>query len=207
MRLLPREHGATAIWLASVVFAFLILPGAPGLLPSVSFVAVCLAALLLVAAFTGRSAVLVRLERNPNLLPALSSPLTLIAPLGYVLMAGPLTWTVLAAWLVFLVYTATGIVYTGEAVRAVLKDAPPNARLLAASAVLLAAESAVFAVLGWLSLASVAVLVPLLAHRLAGRTRLSPESAPKARRIRTLGFAESANLLAAAAILALASRL
>ena len=205
MRLLPREHGATAIWLASVVFAFLILPTVPSLLAGVAFVAACLAALLLVAALTGRSSVVLRLERNPNLLPALSSPLTLIVPFGYLIMAGPLSLTVLAAWLVFLIYTATGIVYTGDAVRAVLKDKPPIARLLVASAVLLAAESAVFAVLGWLSLASVAVLVPLLAHRLAGRTRLSPESAPKARRIRTLGRAVSANLLAGAAILALAS--
>ncbi len=207
MRLLPREHGATAIWLASVVLAFLILPEVPGLLPTAAFVGLCLAALLLVAALTGRSAVLIRLERNPNLLPALSSPLTLIVPLGHLIMAGLLTRTVVAAWLVFLAYTATGIVYTGDAVRAVLRDAHPNLRLLAASAVLLAAESAAFAALGWLSIASLAVLAPLLAHRLAIRSRPSSESAPKVRRIRNLGMAESANLLAAAAILALVARL
>ncbi len=207
MPLLPREHGATAIWLASVVLAFLILPEVPGLLPSFAFVGVCLAALLAVAALTGRSAVLIRLERNPNLLPALSSPLTLIVPLGYLILAGPLTWTILAAWLIFLVYTATGIVYTGDAVRAVLKDAPPGGRWLVVSAVLLAAESVAFAGLGWLPVASLAVLVPLLAHRLALRIRPSSGSVPKARRIRYLGMAESANLLAAAVILALVARL
>ncbi len=207
MRLLPREHGATAIWLASVLLALLALPGWPSLLAAIIFGAGSLLALLLVGALTGRSAVLLRLERNPNLLPALSSPLTLIVPFGYVLMAGTLSLAILSVWLVFLVYTTTGIVYTGEAVRAILKEAAPAWRWLLFSAALLVAESAALAELGWLSLASLAVLAPLFVHCLAVRVHPASEPVPRARRIRAVGFAESANLIAAAVILALVSRL
>ncbi len=207
MRLLPREHGATAVWLASVVLAFLVLPGWPAFLPAAVFVALCVLLLVLVATVTGRSVILVRLERNPRLVPALSSPLTLVVPLGYTLMAGPPTLPVLAVWLVFVVYTATGVAYTGEAVRAVLKDETPGWRLLLVSAALLAAECAVLAALGWLSLDSAGVLAPLFVHRVAVRSRSPSKPVPKVARIRRVGFAESANLIAAAVILALVARL
>ncbi len=207
MRLLPREHGATASWFASVLLAFLVLPGWPPILPGVGFACAALLALVLLGALTGRSAVVMRLERNPMLLPALSSPLTLIVPFGYLVMAGPLTLTIVSVWLVFLVYTATGIVYTGDAVRAVLKETAPGWGLLLASAGVLGVEAAVLAGLGWVSPAAVAVLAPLFVHRLAIPTRGSSSHVPKARRIRIVGVAESANLIAAAVVLAWASRL
>ncbi len=204
VRLLPREHGATAIWFASVLLAFLVLPVAPSILPLMGFLGVAAAALLFVGALTGRSAVLLRMERNPSLLPALSSPLTLIVPIGYVIMAGPPSVRIVSVWLLFLVYTATGIAYTGEAVRAVLKGVAPARGPLVVSATLLVVESALLSAVGWLSAASVAVLAPLFIHRLASRSQPSPVS--KSRSIRRLGLAESANLIACAVILAVVSR-
>ncbi len=207
MRLLPREHGATAIWLASVLLAFLVLPDWPQALPAGVFVGVALLTLVLVGALTGSSAILLRAERDRYLLPALSSPLTLFVPLGFILMAGPLNVTLVGVWLVFLVYMATGTVYTGDAVRAVLRGASPGWSVLVASAVILGIESAVLAALGWLSAASVAVVAPLFVHRLALSMRAPARDVPKARRIRRLGFAESGNLVIAVIILALVSRL
>lgn len=207
MRWLPREHGATVIWLASVVLALLTLPEVPDAIGSAVFALGSLTALLLLAWLTSRSAVLVRLERNPVLTPVLSSPLTLIVPFGRLVMIGDLPPATIGLWLVFLTYTTTGVVYTGDAVRAVVRGSSPGWGLLLLSAAFVVAMALVLSAVGWLPTASLVIVVPLLAHRLAAGPSRAFASLPRPQRIRRLGVAQSANMLAAAVLLAAVLRL
>lgn len=207
MRWLPREHGATVIWLASAVLGLLALPQVPPALGMIIYACGCLGALLLLAWITGRSAVLVRMERNPAMTPILSAPLTLLVPFGHVVMLGSLTPGAVALWLLFLVFTITGVVYTGDAVRALLRGARPGWGRLVASAVLVGAAELVLSAAAWLPVPCIAILVPLLVHRFTAGSPTALAHLSKAERIRRVGFAQAANLLAAASILAVAVHL
>ena len=206
MRWLPREHGSIVIWLASVVLALLALPEVPSVPAMAVFALGCLLALLFLTGLTGRSVVLVRLERNPALTPALASPLTLIVPFGHLVMVGPLTPGAAGLWVVYLAYTVSGVAYTGEAVRAALRGVEPAWRPLLLSALGVGAVAYAVSVLGALSFISVGVVAPLLLHRLLVGPRSRLGTLPRPQRIRRVGFAQTANLFAAAVILALAVR-
>jgi len=208
MRILPREHGATGIWLASLVLAFASLSGPPPLVGLAAFIVISILALLVLGQITASSAELIRLERNRVILPLASGSLTMIVPLASLIMAGQLPVAILAAWLVFLTYTVGGVAYTQAAVRAVKRREPPSLAVFVlpiSSALII--EAVVFEMAGWLHIASVAVVVPLFLHWLAiGKPQRSDEI-PMGRIIRRVGFTQMANMIAVTMILAVVLRL
>ena len=163
--MLPREHGASAIWFSSLLLPFGTLrqqPWAPGV---AVFLAASVFALIVTGRLTTRSKVIARLERDPLLLPILSSSLTLLVPLGQILMVGQLPFPILAVWLVFLTYCSSGVVYTRDSVRSVLKEAPLAWTSFGLSAAIVLAEVAILSAAHWLSITAIAVVVPLSIHR------------------------------------------
>jgi len=205
--LLPREHGASAIWFSSLLLPFGTLRQPPWAAGVVVFLAVSMLALILPRTMTAHSKVIARLERNPALLPVLSSPLTLLAPLGQTLMTGQLTLPFLAVWLVFLTYCSSGIVYTRDSVRSVLKEAPLTWTSFILTAAIILAEVVVLSAGHWLSITAIAVLVPLSIHRVIVLLLAQRKDFSKIERIRGVGFSQAGNLIAATIILDLVSRL
>jgi len=208
MRVLPREHGATVIWLASLVLALASLAATPSLVRLAAFLAAAVIALVLLGRFTASSVAVMRMERDAVLLPVLSGLLTLVVPAGELAMLGRSSPPILAAWLLFATYTMAGVVLTRVGVRAILKRRTPamaGGVLLVAAVV--AAEAVAVHWLGWLDIASVAILVPLVVYW-RGIVRLSrSEETPRTRVVRRVGFAQSGNVVAVAVILAVVLRL
>jgi len=207
MRLLPREHGASAIWFSSLLLAFGTLRQPPWVPRVVVFLAVSVLALIMTGRLTTRSRVIARLERNPTLLPVLSSPLTLLVPLGQILMTGQLPIPILAVWLVFLTYCSLGVVYTRDSVRSVLTDAPLSWISFLLSAAVILAEVITLSAAQWLSITAIAVVLPLLIHRVIILSVTQRKGFSKIERVRGVGFTQAGNLIAATIILALVSRL
>ena len=205
MRLLPREHGATVIWFASLLLAFAALRKPPNWFGLIVYVGVAVVALVLLGRFTKRSAMVARLERSRVLLPALSASLTVLIPVGQLLMVGQLSRPVLSAWLVFLTFVAAGVVATRELVRDILKARSTTWAGLVGAGTVLAAEGATLALVHWLSPVAITVVVPLTLQRWFATRRIRNERIPRSQRIRFLGFTQSASLVAAATILALAT--
>jgi hypothetical protein len=207
MRLLPREHGATAIWLSSVLLAYGMLRELPWAFRVALFLATSLGALALIGKVTRSSRAIARMERNPVLLSVLSGLLTILVPLGQVLMVGQLSIHVLAIWAVFLTYCTLGVIYTRDTVRSVLKETRPTWTIFSLSAVLITLEIAILkAALAWLSIATLAVLVPLILHRVVVLSLFHRKGSSKVELIRGVGFAQAGNLMAVAIILAVVSR-
>jgi hypothetical protein len=207
MRLLPREHGATVIWFSSLLLAFGTLREPPWVLGVVLFLAASVLALVLIGRLTSGSVAIARLERNRTLLPVLSGLLTLIVPLGQVVMVGQLSLPVLAAWLVFLTYCSSGVVCTRDSVRSVLNEAPLTWISFTLSAVISLVEVVTLNAVGWLSIAAVAIVAPLTVHRVVVQSLIQRSGSSRVERIRGVGFAQVGNLRAAATVLVLVSRL
>jgi len=208
MRILPREHGATVIWLASLVLALASLTATLSPVRLAGFVAAAVLALVLLGRFTSGSVAVMRMERHAVLLPLLSGLLTLVVPVGELVMLGRSSPPILAAWLLFATYTMAGVVLTRVGVRAILRRrTPAMARGVLLVAAVVAAEAVAVHWLGWLDVASVAILVPLVVYW-RGNVRLSrSEETPRTRVVRRVGFAQSGNMIAVAAILAVVLRL
>jgi hypothetical protein len=208
MRILPREHGATVIWLASLVLALASLTATLSPVRLAGFVAAAVLALVLLGRFTSGSVAVMRMERHAVLLPLLSGLLTLVVPVGELVMLGRSSPPILAAWLLFATYTMAGVVLTRVGVRAILRRrTPAMARGVLLVAAVVAAEVVAVHWLGWLDVASVAILVPLVVYW-RGNVRLSrSEETPRTRVVRRVGFAQSGNMIAVAAILAVVLRL
>jgi len=207
MKLLPREHGATVIWLSSSLLAFGTLRELPSTLSVVVFLAASVLALVFIGRLTSRSTVIVRMERNTVLLPVLSGLLTLITPLGQVLMVGLLSLPVIAAWLVFLTYSSLGVVYTRDLVRSMLNESPPTWITLALSAVFIGAEVLILNALSWLSMLAVTIILPLTFHRVVVLSLVQRKASSTVERIRRVGFVQAGNLIVATIILALVTKL
>jgi hypothetical protein len=147
------------------------------------------------------------LERNRTLLPVLSALLTLIVPLGQIIMVGQLSLAVLAVWLIFMTYCSSGVVYTQDLVRSVLKQAPPTWTSFNLSAVVILSEVITLNAVNWLSIATVAIIVPLTVHRVVVLSLIQRKGSSNIERIRGVGFAQAGNLIVATIILALVSKL
>jgi hypothetical protein len=207
MRLLPREHGATAIWFSSLLLAFGTLRELPCIPGVIVFLAASVLVLFLTARITSGSIAIVRLERNATLLPILSSLLTLIVPLGQIIMVGQLSIPVFAAWFAFLVYCSSGVVYARDLVRSVLKETPPRWTSFSFSALFILAVAVILNALNWLSIAAVAIVLPLTVHRVVVLPLIHRKASSRVERIREVGFSQAGNLITASIILALVSRL
>jgi hypothetical protein len=207
MRLLPREHGATAIWFSSMLLAFGTLRDPPWIPGALLFLAASILALVLLGRLTSGSRVIVRLERNRTLLPVLASLLTLIVPLGQIIMVGQLHLSVLAVWLIFLTYCSSGVVYTRNLVRSVLNEAPPTWTSFNISAVIILFEVVTLNAVNWLSIATIAIIIPLTAYRILVRALIQRKGSSRIEQIRAVGFAQAGNLTATTIILALVPKL
>lgn len=207
MRLLPREHGATAIWFSSMLLAFGALQEPPRIFGAVVFLAASVLVLVLIGRLTSGSMVIVRLERNRTLLPILSGLLTLIVPVGQIIMVGQLSLPVLAVWLIFLTYCSAGVVYTRDLVRSVLKQAPLAWTSFNLSAVFIVSELIILNAVNWLSIATVAIILPLTIQRVLVLSLIQRKGSSRIERIRGVGIAQAGNLIAATIILALVSKL
>ena len=207
MRLLPREHGATAIWFSSLLLAFGTLRKPTGVSGVIVFLVASVLVLTLTARITSSSVAIVRLERNATLLSVLSSLLTLIVPLGEIIMVGQLSIPVFAAWLVFLAYCSSGVVYARDLVRSVLKETPLRWTSFILSAVFIAAVVLVVNAASRLSIAAVAIVLPLTVHRVVAVPLIYRKASSRIERIREVGFSQAGNLMIASIILALVSKL
>jgi hypothetical protein len=205
-RLLPREHGATAIWFASMLLTFGTLREPPAVLGVVVFLTAAVLALVIIGRFTNGSKALVRLERNPTLLPVLSAIVTLIVPLGHLIMVGLLSFSALVYWLVFLTYCSSGVVYIQGLVRSVLRDAPPAWTGFYLSTAFILALIVTLNALTWISLDALAITVPLTVHRAVALLLIQRRSSSRIDRIRGIGFAQAGNLIAATIILSVVWR-
>jgi len=202
MKLLPKEHGASAIWFSSVIFALTALPKPPWFPGIVIFLVVSIIALVVTGRLTGGSKIIMRMERNAFLLPVLSSLLTLLVPVGQMLMVWQLSVQFLAIWIVFLTYCVSGVVYTRDMVRSVLKDSPLRWASFILSVALVTAEIVSLSAFDWLSLTAFAVVIPLMVHRIIVLLLMKRKDSSKIERIRAVGFTQAGNLVAAALILA-----
>jgi hypothetical protein len=202
MKLLPREHGATAIWFASLLLAFGTLRKLPSLLSVVVFLASATLVLVLMGTITSRSVAIIRLERNAILLPVASSLLTLIVPLGQMIMVGAISIQFLALWFAFLAYCSTGVAYARDLVRSVLKERPQGWTGFSVSFVFTIAVVAILNAVNWLSIAALATLVPLTVHRVVVVPLIERKASSRVERIREVGFSQAGSLISAALILA-----
>jgi hypothetical protein len=207
MKLLPKEHGATAIWFSSLLLAFGTLREPPSIPSVIVFLAASVLTLVLTARITSDSAAIVRLERNATLLPILSSLLTLIVPLGQIIMVRQLSIPVIGVWLVFLAYCSSGVVYARDLVRSVLKETPPKWASFSLATVFTLAVVLALNAVSWLSIAAVAVIVPLTVHRVVVPQLIRRKVSLKVERIREVGFTQAGNLITATIILAFVSKL
>jgi len=122
-------------------------------------------------------------------------------------MVGQLSLPVLATWLIFLTYCSAGVVYTRDLVRSVLKEASPTWASFNLSALLIVSEVVTLNAVNWLSIATVAIIVPLTVHRVVALSLIQRKGSSKIERIRGVGLAQAGNLIAATIILALVSKL
>jgi hypothetical protein len=179
----------------------------PSIIGAIAFLAASVLVLFLTARITSGSVAIVRLERNATLLPVLSSLLTLIVPLGPIIMVGELSIPAFAVWLVFLAYCSSGVVYARDLVRSVLKETPPRWTRFSLSGIFILAVVVVLNAVNWLSIAAVAVLAPLTVHRVVVVPLIRRKASSRVARIREVGFSQAVNLITATIILALVSRL
>ena len=208
MRFLPREHGATVIWLSSLILALATLDEAPSAIGLAVFVTASVAALVFLTRLTSSSVAMMRLERDIVLLPVLSGLLTLVVPFGQLIMLGHLPPSILSVWLLFLTYTMAGVVYTRIAVRAILgRMAPSLANCVIPVSFILVAEVAVLSAIGSLHPAAAIIVAPSLVWWLAITALSRSEGSSRTGIIRRVGVTQSANMIAVAIILAVVSRL
>lgn len=203
-KLLPREHGATVIWLSSSIVALLSLHRPPEPARLLLFMAVSTAFLEAAALITRSSRTVLRAKGDPVLLPLMSSSLTLVAPLGTYLMDDHLPVGAAATWLLLLTYTWVSVLLARRTVRnAVLDEHKALTPMVLGGALLLGFESLSFSFLGWIHPAAVLSVLPLLvAWLLAGRadSALSPREENKRGRIRRIGLLQTGSMLAFASI-------
>ena len=122
-------------------------------------------------------------------------------------MVGQLSLSVLAAWLIFLTYCSSGVVYTRDLVRSVLKEASPTWTSFNLSAVFIVVEVVTLNALNWLPITILTIIVPLTVHRVVVLSLIQRKGSSKIERIRRVGFAQAGNLITATIILALVSKL
>jgi hypothetical protein len=122
-------------------------------------------------------------------------------------MVGQLPLPVLGVWIIFLTYCASGVVYTRDSVRSVLKDVPLTWTSFSLSAAIILAQVVALSAAHWLSITAIAVVVPMLIHRIIVLLLAQRTDFPKLKRIRGVGFTQAGNLIAATIILDLVSRL
>lgn len=210
-KFLPREHGATIIWLSSLVVALLSLREPPDLSRLLLFLASSVA-ILRTMSFLGRSsATIIRAERNSTLLPLMSCSLTLIAPLGSYLMANQVSVRDATVWLLLVTYTAVTVPLTQRTVRnIVFNEHKPVTPIGLGGTLLLALESLLFSSLGWINLAATLSVLPLLVSWTRDeriyRSSPNPEGS-KLKRVKRIGRLGIGISLAHATILSVVSRL
>jgi hypothetical protein len=207
MRFLPREHGATVIWFASVIASLLISPVIPPPTFLIFFLVISIIILLSAGHITNRSPKMIRIQRNRFFLPILSGGVTTLMPLGVAIMFGAISEKVLAAWLLMFTYTVISVSLIQVKVRTLLRreDLQSN-RAVALGLTGIVAEVSFLVTIGLMHLAAVFAPAQLtlwiyLSHRLEER------KANKVRVIRKIGFLQTANMLIFVMILAAITRL
>lgn len=209
MKILPREHGATVIWAASILMSLLTLRASPPPMRLAIFLAAAIAILISAGQLTGRSQTLIRIQRNRLFLPILSGSLTLITPLGDAFMFGNISGKSAAVWLLLLTYTVVSVSLIQTKVQGLLreKDAPAK-QIVAPGLFILTVEVLLLSSVGLMHLAALFSLTPLavtwiyLSRGLAGGKKRD-----RVKVIRRIVFQQTGNMIAFVVILALLTRL
>jgi len=159
---LPREHGASAIWLSSTILALLSLCEINDYARLLLFLFASIFVLKIVAVIGRSNAALIQAERNPVFLIILSSILTLVMPFGNFFISNGFSMNVFPIWLLLLVYTLINVVYIRINVRRILLNVPkPLFPLTVLSLISFSAFNIFFIMISWVN--QVAVLsIPLL---------------------------------------------
>ncbi|MFQ6135420.1 MAG: hypothetical protein ACE5KU_06390 [Nitrososphaerales archaeon] len=209
MKILPREHGATVIWLSSVLAAVLTVPTFPSPTRLYLFLGVSTAILLLTAQLTRRSPTLIRIQRNRLFLPIISGSLTLITPLGYYIMFGTISTRILAIWLLLLTYTVVSVTLVQGKVQGLIqRKESSSSYIVPLGLAVFIVESLPLFSSGLLHPAVLLSLAPLLFmwFYLRSRRVLEADSDSKIKVIRRIGFQQTGNMMAFVLILAILSR-
>ena len=208
MRILPREHGATAIWFSSLVLTMATTVELPSPAALLVFAIVALSILIVLGRLTRSSATLIKIERNRIILPVVSGFLTLLVLLGHWILTYQLPREIFATWILFTTYTVAGVAYTQATVRAVKgRRSPALTTYMIPLTVVMVIESVLFDIWGWLNILSLMLLAPLYATWFSINISSERDGVPMGRMIRGLGFRQTANMIAAAVILAVVARL
>ena len=121
---LPREHGATVIWLSSTILALFSSCVINDYVRLTLFLFASISILKIVAVIGRSNTALIQAERNPVFLIILSSILTLIMPFGNFLISNSFSMNVFPIWLLFLIYTLINVIYIRINVRRILLNEP-----------------------------------------------------------------------------------
>ncbi|MCL5318995.1 MAG: hypothetical protein M1503_12160 [Thaumarchaeota archaeon] len=151
---------------------------------------------------------MIRVQRNRFFLPILSSSLTLIMPLGELIMLGALSGRVLAAWLLLFTYTVVSVSLIQSKVQGFLKgEAASSKHIVVPGLVVLAGEGLLFASAGIFHAAVVFSLTPLLVMWIYLSRRRVGEKSSRMKVIKGVGFQQTGNMIAFIIILAIVTRL
>ena len=208
MKILPREHGATVIWFVSVLASILVITALPSPAFLILFLAVSTVVLLSAGQLTSHSRTLVRIQRNRFFLPILSSSLTLIMPLGELIMFGSLSARVLVAWLLLFTYTVVSVSLIQLKVQGFLKGKEVSSKgIVVPGLAVLAGEGVLLASAGIMHPAVILSLTPLLVMWIYLSRRRVEEKSNRVKMIKRVGFQQTGNMIAFILILAIVTRL
>ncbi len=208
MKLLPREHGATVIWFVSVLASILTITVLPSPMLLILFFIVSIAVLLSAGQLTSHSHTLVRVQRNRLFLPILSSSLTLIMPLGELIMFGALSERVLAFWLLLFTYTIVSVSLIQMKVQGLLKgEVVSSKHIVVPGLIALVAEGLLLASAKIIHPAVIFSITPLLVTWIYLSRRRVGETGSRVKTIRRVGFQQTGNMIAFIAILSIITRL
>jgi len=121
VKILPREHGATVIWFASILTAFLTMSTYPSVLNILIFLSVSFAILILIAQMTSFSLMIIQMQLNEFILPIITGLLTSITILGYYIMFETVSTKNLGIWLLLLTFTIISVTLVQKEVQGLLR--------------------------------------------------------------------------------------
>jgi hypothetical protein len=195
---LPREHGASVIWLSSMIL-LISLSELTNPFQIILTIVFSLAVLEFIALISRRSYSIILAEKNPLFLILLSGSVTLIVPIGFYLITNHFLIKTAVTWLLLFTYTTLNVFLSQRSVQNILFNEKKSISLVVlGGTLLLATENLFYALSGLMpSLIFVSMTPFLLTLFLSKKIeRISSDgSVPKTALIRKVGLLQSANLI------------
>lgn len=210
MKFFPREHGATVIWFASILAAFLTIPIYPSVPSILIFLAVSFTILILIAQITGLSVILIHMQRDRLILPIITGFLTSITLLGYYIMLETVSVKNLSIWLLLLTFTVISVSLVQREVQGLLlMKEHPISHIIILGLTVFSVEFIMIISSGLMHSVIILSIAPLISmwiylkkHNI---TKTNTDS--KVKKIKRIGFFQAWNTVMFVLILAVLSKL